>query len=164
VLQETIRLFQGVNYQGLGYVEMKRDQRTGKYYIIEPNIGRPTGRSAIAEAGGVELLYTMYCDAVGLPLPENREQQYKGVKWIYFRRDLQSAWYYWSKGQLSLKGLWQSWRGPKADAVFSWGDMGPFFADFQGKLGLLLKRRRKNDPDWKQPAILVQSSTLKKSE
>lgn len=74
VLQESLNLFQGVNYRGLGYVEMKRDRRTGKHYIIEPNIGRPTGRSAIAEAGGVELLYTMYCDAVGLPLPKNRKQ------------------------------------------------------------------------------------------
>ena len=40
----------------LGYVEAKRDVRTGRHYLIEPNIGRPTGRSAIAEAGGVELL------------------------------------------------------------------------------------------------------------
>ena len=64
VLRETVRLFKSVNYRGLGYVELKRDERSGEYYIMEPNIGRPTGRSAIAEAGGVELLYTMYCDAL----------------------------------------------------------------------------------------------------
>ena len=68
VLEESLRLFRSVDYHGLGYLEMKRDSRTGKYYIIEPNIGRPTGRSAIAEAGGVELIYTMYCDLVGLPV------------------------------------------------------------------------------------------------
>ena len=28
--------------------------------------------SAISEAGGVELVYTAYCDLVGLPLPPNR--------------------------------------------------------------------------------------------
>ena len=65
VLQETLRLFAGVDYRGLAYVEMKRDARTGRHLIIEPNIGRPTGRSAIAEAGGVELLYTAYCDRWG---------------------------------------------------------------------------------------------------
>lgn len=71
VLNETVRLFRSVDYRGLGYVEIKRDERSGKYLIVEPNIGRPTGRSAIAEAGGVELLYTMYCDAVGWSLPPN---------------------------------------------------------------------------------------------
>lgn len=82
VLHQTLRLFRGVKYHGLGYVEMKQDVRTGKQYIIEPNIGRPTGRSAIAEAGGVELLYTAYCDLLGRPLPAQRTQTYRGVKWI----------------------------------------------------------------------------------
>lgn len=129
VLDETVRLFSGIKYRGLGYVEMKRDARTGKHYIIEPNIGRPTGRSAIAEAGGVELLYTMYCDAVGLPLPTARVQRYGGAKWIYWRHDLQSALYYWSRGQLSLRDWWNSWKGRKATAVLSWRDPAPFFFD-----------------------------------
>ena len=95
VLEESLRLLGGVEYTGLGYVEMKQDARTGEFYIIEPNVGRPTGRSAIAEAGGVELLYTMYCDAAGLPLPSRRVQTYSGAKWIHLRHDFQSALYYW---------------------------------------------------------------------
>jgi len=63
----------------------------GNRYMIEANLGRPAGRSAIAEAGGVELLFTMYCDVVGLPLPENRVQRYQGAKWIDLRHDLQSV-------------------------------------------------------------------------
>ena len=127
VLEESIRLFKSVNYRGLGYVEMKRDERTGMHYIIEPNIGRPTGRSAIAEAGGVELLYTKYCDALNLPLPSNRVQKYKGVKWIYLQHDIPSALYYWKQGELSLGGWWRSVRGQKRDAVFSWTDPAPFW-------------------------------------
>ena len=69
VLDTTIRLFGGLGYRGLAYLEMKRDIRTGKLWIVEPNVGRPTGRSAIAEAGGVELVLTAYCDAARLPLP-----------------------------------------------------------------------------------------------
>jgi predicted ATP-grasp superfamily ATP-dependent carboligase len=128
VLNETIGLFKGVNYCGLGYVEMKRDQRTGKYFIIEPNVGRPTGRSAIAEAGGVELHYAMYCDAVGLPMPANLVQKYKGVKWIHLLRDLQSAMYYWRKGELTFLQWLKSVRGRKAYAIFSWRDPAPFVA------------------------------------
>ena len=130
VLQETVRLFKTVHYHGLGYVEMKRDERTGKHYIIEPNIGRPTGRSAIAEAGGVDLLYTMYCDLTGRSLPAQREQKYRGVKWIYLRRDFQSAFYYWKRGELTLGEWWRTFRGRKGYAVFSWRDPKPFLYDW----------------------------------
>jgi D-aspartate ligase len=150
VLEESIRLFRSVNYHGLGYVEMKRDRRTGKHHIIEPNIGRPTGRSAIAEAGGVELLYTKYCDLLDLPLPPNREQKYIGTKWIYLRHDVQSALYYWWKGDLTIRDWWRSLRGLKWDAVFSWNDQAPFWYDLWGFLknltkslaGELTKKRR----------------------
>lgn len=139
VLEESIRLFRSVNYQGLGYVEMKRDRYTGKHYIIEPNIGRPTGRSAIAEAGGVELLYTKYCDLVGLPLPANREQKYGGVKWIYFLHDIQSSLHYWKRGKLTVREWRQSIRGVKNDAVFSWKDPAPFWHHFWGAFLLVIK-------------------------
>jgi D-aspartate ligase len=129
VLNESLRLFASVDYVGLGYVEFKRDERTGEHYIIEPNIGRPTGRSGIAEAGGVELLYTMYCDVLGLPLPEERVQQYLGTKWIDLRHDFQSALYYWRKGELTLGEWRKSWKGRKAHTYFSWTDPAPFFSD-----------------------------------
>jgi D-aspartate ligase len=138
VLQESIRLFRSVNYRGLGYVEMKRDINTGKYYIVEPNIGRPTGRSAIAEAGGIPLLYTMYCDEVGLPLPTDLEQKYEGVKWIHLRRDFQAALLEWRRGNLTIKEWWRSIRGPKAYALFSWNDPIPFISDIVDVTHLLL--------------------------
>ena len=143
VLEESIRLFRSVGYHGLGYVELKRDERTRKHYIIEPNIGRPTGRSAIAEAGGVALVYTMYCDAIKQPLPRNRIQRYQGVKWIHLRRDFQSALYYYRRGDLSLKEWLQSWRGKKGYAIFAWNDLGPFWHDWKRALGLTLKGHNK---------------------
>ncbi len=149
VLSEAVRLFRSVGYRGLGYLEMKRDERTGRYFVVEPNIGRPTGRSAIAEAGGVELLYTMYCDALGWPLPAGREQKYEGVKWIHLRRDFQAALYYWRRGELTLGQWWKSWRGPKAYALFSWRDPGPFWGDLQRAVRLFCNKneRRKRTLD-----------------
>jgi predicted ATP-grasp superfamily ATP-dependent carboligase len=135
VLEETLRLFHGVGFRGLGYLEMKQDARTGEHFIIEPNIGRPTGRSAIAEAGGVELLYTMYCDAVGLPLPAGLEQRYTGAKWVDLRRDFQSALHYWRHGELSLREWRRSWSGRKAHAVLSWSDPAPFWFDIWQSAG-----------------------------
>jgi D-aspartate ligase len=129
VLEETVRLFGGVGYSGLGYLEMKRDARTGRHVIIEPNVGRPTGRSAIAEAGGVELLYTAYCDMVGRPLPAARSQRYVGAKWIDDRRDVQSALYFLRRRELGVGDWWRSVRGPKWHAVASWSDPQPFVHD-----------------------------------
>jgi D-aspartate ligase len=132
VVEETVRLFSSVGFWGLAYLELKRDSRTGRHYIIEPNVGRPTGRSATAEAAGVELLYAMYCDVVGLPLPEAKlEQRYVGAKWIYFGRDIRSALHYWRRGELSVRGWLTSLRGPKVDAVFSWRDPAPFWFDLR---------------------------------
>lgn len=152
VLEESIRLFREVGYCGLGYVEMKQDERTGEYYIIEPNIGRPTGRSAIAEAGDVELLYSMYCDAVVLPLPANLQQNYRGVKWIYLRHDFQSALHYLRRGDLTLTDWWKSWRGDKAYAVFSWSDPAPFWHDLF-RVALLLVNKGRGKKHLKQVEV-----------
>ncbi len=147
VLEETLRLFRNVGYHGLGYLEMKQDCRNGRHYIIEPNVGRPTGRSPIAEAGGVELVYTMYCDAVGLPLPPCLEQHYGDAKWIYLRRDLQSALHHWRRGELTVGDWWRSVCGRKVDALFAWDDPGPFIGDLTRALRLYLipAERRKRD-------------------
>ena len=141
VLEEALRLFEGVRYRGLGYLEMKRDSRTGEHFIIEPNVGRPTGRSAIAEAGGVELLYTAYCDAAGLPLPVEVEQRYGGAKWVDLVRDFRSAAYYWRRGDLTLGEWRRSWSGSKAHAVLSWSDPAPFLSDLWQSAGKVAGRK-----------------------
>jgi D-aspartate ligase len=141
VLRETLRLFQGVGFHGLAYLEMKQHADTGAHYIVEPNIGRPTVRSAIAEAGGVELLYTMYCDTAGLPLPAQREQRYGRAKWLYLRNDVRSALHYWRQGELGARDLLRSWRGCRADALFSLRDPRPFLADVWHGVRVIRDRR-----------------------
>jgi D-aspartate ligase len=151
VLQETVRLFRSAHLYGIGYLEMKCDSRTGKYYIIEPNIGRLTSKSALAESGGVELLYTMYCDALGWDLPTNREQKYGNVKWIFFRRDLLSALYNWRKGELSVKDWLQSIRGIKIEAVFSRQDPAPFFYDLIYSIFTYLSPNKRRKSNYRNP-------------
>jgi D-aspartate ligase len=136
-------LFGSVAYRGLGYVEAKVDERTGRLLIIEPNIGRPTGRSAIAEKGGVELLLSVYRDALGEPLPEAIVQRYGGVKWIYWRHDLQAAFLRFARGQLSPIGWWRSVRGPRIEAVFARRDPAPFVADVMNTFGFVLSAARR---------------------
>jgi predicted ATP-grasp superfamily ATP-dependent carboligase len=140
VREIAMRLFATVPYRGLGYVEVKRNADTGRHEIIEPNIGRPTGRSAIAERGGVELVYTAYRDALGEPLPDASEQTYRGVKWIYWRHDLQSAIVHARRGELGFVGWLRSVRGSKTEAVGSWQDPVPFVADLLHAVGVIGRR------------------------
>lgn len=143
VRDAALRLFEGVGYRGLAYVEMKLDARTGARLIVEPNVGRPTGRSAIAEQGGVELLLSAYLDALGEPMPDT-EQTYGDAKWIYWRHDLQAALRQLVDGRLTPLGWWRSVRGPKWEAVFDRTDPAPFAADVlhtAGALGGAVRRR-----------------------
>ncbi len=150
VMNETIRLFESVGYHGLGYVEFKIDSETGEHYIVEPNLGRPTGRSGIAEAGGVELLYTMYCDVLGLPLPVERTQMYRDTKWVDLRHDFQSALYYWRNGKITLREWRESWKGRKAHTYFSWSDPAPFLYDLLGIPKRLFSRSEGHKRDYMQ--------------
>jgi len=140
VLEQTVRLFERVGLRGLGYLEVKRDERTGEHVIVEPNIGRQTVRGPIAEVGGVDLMYTMYCDTVGLPLPPNREQTYSGAKWIYLEKDLLSALHYRRHGELTVRDWVQSMRGPKSDALISWKDPAPAVLDLVRGARVLAQR------------------------
>jgi predicted ATP-grasp superfamily ATP-dependent carboligase len=134
----SLRLFGAAGFRGLGYLEVKRDVRTGAHYAIEANVGRPTGRSAIAEIAGVELLFAMYCDLLDLPMPTAR-QSYGQAKWIFLRQDVRSALYDWKQGKLSLTDWARSLRGARNDAVLAWSDPGPFVADM---FNLLTERGR----------------------
>jgi D-aspartate ligase len=141
VLNETINLFSKLNWKGLGYLDMKFDDRLQKYLIVEPNILRPTGRSTTAEAGGVELIYTMYCDAAGLPLPQNRVQNYGNAKWVHLRRDFQAFLYHNKRGELTFKEWRNSLRGKKSHSLFSLKDPLPFIFDIIRVGKLYMKER-----------------------
>jgi predicted ATP-grasp superfamily ATP-dependent carboligase len=143
VLHETIRLLQSLEFRGLAFIEMKLDRGSGKFFILDPNIGRTAAWMGITEAGGVELLFTMYCDMIGTSLPNERTQTGSGPKWIYLRKDIQSAIYYWFRGKITISQWWQSLRGHKVDALLSLSDFGPFWYDLLNALYMLLEPRER---------------------
>lgn len=128
VLTETLKLLERAAFRGLAYAEFKYDRQADKYYLIEVNVGRPTGGSAIAEATGVALHYAMYCDAVDWPLPTELQQQHNGAKWVHISADVRSALHAYRQGELTLANWWRSLRGPRVYASFSWSDPIPFWA------------------------------------
>jgi D-aspartate ligase len=160
VLETTLRLFRGANFHGLAYLEMKRDVRDGRHYIIEPNVGRATGRSAIAEAGGVDILLTMYRDLIGQPLPDTRTQRYVGAKWIYLRWDLQAAHANLRNRTLTVGQWWRSLRGPRTYADLDPRDPLPFVLDFTHALRRSYKRLIVHSIARRRPAIETAATTV----
>lgn len=152
VRDEAIRVLRAAGHHGLGYLEMKRDARSGRHLIIEANVGRPTGRSAAAERAGVELLMTMYCDLVGAPLPAERTQRFRGTKWIHVRRDVQACTRLLIGRRARLRDILRSWRGPFAFALFSARDPVPFFADLSHAFRKALGSRRAPEGPAPDPA------------
>lgn len=134
------RLFGSLGFRGLAYLETKRDPVSGEHVILEANVGRPTGRSAAAEACGVELLATMYRDALGRELPRSREQVRQGVKWVHLRHDVQAAVRDVRDGRLGVRDWLRSWRGPRVHALFSFRDPLPFWLDL-GRVAARAARR-----------------------
>jgi hypothetical protein len=113
---------------GSRYLEMKRDAASGDYLIIEPTISRPTGRAALAEGSGAELLYTMSCDMVGRAPPEARTQEFRGVEWVHPLRVLHASAHHRRRGELTFRDWWRSIRGPKVFAIVLRRDPRPFLA------------------------------------
>ena len=117
VVQAGLKILQKVGYVGPGGLQFKKDEVSGKFYIIEMNI-RPTLNYALAEACGVEMTYSYYCASAGLPLPKNRTITRPGSKWISWKRDLDSAYTLWKRGDLTIRDWLMSLSGHKWSADF----------------------------------------------
>ncbi|MEZ4765412.1 MAG: hypothetical protein R3C26_20170 [Calditrichia bacterium] len=74
-------------------------------------------------------------------MPENRSQKYGNAKWIYLRRDLQSAFTYWRHGQLTIGEWLKSLRGKKKYALLDFSDPLPFLLDFRNAFASLFKKQ-----------------------
>lgn len=66
---ELVRLtdafFTAVGYFGVGSMEYKRDQRSGRYLMIEPTVGRTDFQQEVATLNGVNIPFAAYCGELG---------------------------------------------------------------------------------------------------
>lgn len=98
------KMFGMVNYCGLGSVEMKRNDADGKYYLIEPTVGRNDLQSNVAVAGGVNLSQMAVCELLGLERVPFRKK--RGV-WIHEEGLIDSLRYYRKQGNLLYGDIWR---------------------------------------------------------
>ena len=144
VVEQSLRLFQGLGYHGIGAIEWKHDPDTGALRLIEIN-ARATNAAALPTACGVDLPWMAFADAIGEP-PAPLTRWESGVKWLWFTEDLWAAREQYRRRELTL-GQWiASLRGRKSYAVFAADDWKPFFLECwmfgKGELERRLRRLR----------------------
>ncbi len=139
VPRESIDIYSGIQYKGIISLEIKIDEKSGKHFIIEPDVGRPNTSIGQVEASGVPILYTMYCDALDMHLPPYTAPKHTGVKWISFGRDLLASRAYYNRGELTLKEWLNSIRGVNTFAVLSIRDPIPSIMDAYNYFKVILR-------------------------
>jgi D-aspartate ligase len=78
----TKAFFDKTQFVGMCSMEFKRDPRTGKFFMIEPTVGRADWQQEVATINGVNLPLAVYRYEFGLPLPPAERPRHPLV-WSY---------------------------------------------------------------------------------
>ncbi|MFL9923602.1 carboxylate--amine ligase [Herbaspirillum lusitanum] len=115
----TRAFFAEVGFSGMGSMEYKRDSRDGKFYMVEPTVGRTDYQQEVATLNGVNIPFAAYLHEVDLPAPGVKPRS-QAVIW----RDPQAD--KWSFEQGGGKVDRRSAGAPVADAYLRWNDPLPW--------------------------------------
>ena len=121
LIEETIRIFQGLDYRGYASMEYKYDAAKKRYFIMEPTVGRFDLQIALTMAAGVNFPRLLVDELFAVPSGLRRQGKVPAY-WMNEASDLHSL---WKTGQV--------WRFPAAwfqadvRVLFSWLDPAPLF-------------------------------------
>jgi len=142
--QLGLRLFRALDWRGPGSIEFKRDDRDGKWKLIELN-PRLWQQNALAEAAGMNFPFIQYLDLTGCPAAFDAYQA--GVRWLDEFRDPRSAWEHRKRGALTATQWVQSLSGIRAYALWAADDPAPFLAAARHHLSSAWRRMSGTRPD-----------------
>ena len=69
LIETTDRFFDAVGFVGFCSMEYKRDHRDGRFYMVEPTVGRTDHQEEIATLNGVNIPLAAYCGELGQSAP-----------------------------------------------------------------------------------------------
>ncbi len=121
-----IPFLEKIGYRGFGEIEFKKDEKTGKFYLIEINI-RTTTLNCLLYKAGINFPYVCYKDMTGDPLPDKAVTTDTGYVFQYLFEDILACRDYIKSGQLSFWQVFKSLFRKKAPAVWSFDDPAPAF-------------------------------------
>lgn len=132
---ETTRFFNEVGFVGMGSMEYKRDPESGKFYLIEPTVGRTDYQEEVATVNGVNIPFAAYCAEAGLACPPFRKTSAPQV----WRDSATDRWSAQLQHQVCGRGPLDS--GPAVDGWWRWYDPLPGLALMKGRIVGLCRSR-----------------------
>ena len=78
----TKEFFDKTRLVGMCSMEFKHDRRNGKFFMIEPTVGRADWQEEVAAMHGVNIPLAAYNYELGLPLPTTEKPHYP-LTWMY---------------------------------------------------------------------------------
>jgi predicted ATP-grasp superfamily ATP-dependent carboligase len=122
----SIALLRRAGFQGLAFIEFKRDPRTGRFLFIEVN-GRAVLFNSILPPTGLDLVGMAWADVMRKERRAPVATAWRGA-WIHLQADVLGSIRYRRHERLGLKALAEPYLGPKTFAVWSLSDPRPFAA------------------------------------
>jgi len=80
--RQTTAFFDKTQFTGMCSMEFKRDCRNGKFFMIEPTVGRTDWQEEVATLNGVNIPLAAYCYELGQAIPAVRNPR-NPVTWMY---------------------------------------------------------------------------------
>jgi predicted ATP-grasp superfamily ATP-dependent carboligase len=120
------RFLKAINYYGLVEVEYKRDDRDGQFRILDVN-GRTWGYHTIGRPAGVDFPALLFNDQLGQAVEPARGKL--DVRWIRVLTDFPTSIAEIFRGNLPLRLFLRTVREADEEAVYSWDDLVPGFAE-----------------------------------
>lgn len=125
------KFFQRSEYTGLCAIEFKIDSRDGKYYLIEPTVGRTEHLNALATANGVPVTLNAYESLAGVALSPAKKGSHS-VVYISLMDNLFSAIRYARDGVEHPLSWFRNITQRKLYSLWSFDDPAPYLRT-QGK-------------------------------
>jgi D-aspartate ligase len=127
LLETGLRFFREINYVGPGVIEFKKDNRDGKYKMLELN-ARFNHSNIQATYAGVNLPLIQYLHLT--EQSEERPRDHKdGVIWLDAIPDFLAFCQLNRKGELPLSTWFRSTLEANCHSYFAWDDMKPFIME-----------------------------------
>jgi len=123
LLRESIEMFKELHMIGYCSIEYKLDNKSGKYYILEPTVGRFNQQIAATMASEVNFPEKL------IAILDNQLVKYdKQINNIYWINEIND---YLSYKKIKSKeyGYWRNYLKKNIKVFFNWKDPFPFFAE-----------------------------------
>lgn len=137
------KFYKEIGYKGFGEIEYKKDEKTGKYYLIEINT-RTTNLNSLLEKAGVNFPLLAYKEMTGEKIVKENKTYDTRIYFRYLYEDLLAIREYVRAGQLTKMGIFRSLFRRKAPAILSFRDPKPGLGFLKMVYGKVRKRSKRS--------------------